>query len=375
MNTNEDREQLTLAAPTFGDEAAEALKGVLASGRLTDGPQVAAFEEAIAALSGTAHAVACTSATTALQLVLAGLDLGAGAEVVVADFTYPATGNAVIQRGGRLVLAEIDPKTWCIDPDALEALISPATSAVIAVDPFGLPADYERLEALTEQHGIPLICDAACSLGGAIEDRRSGSFGRASCFSFHPRKSLTTGEGGMVTTDDRALAGRLRRLRNHGSRREGWRAVFLEPGFNFRMSELQAALGLVQIPSFEEIVKRRRELAAALSAMLEDMEDVTPQGVPRGHRHAYQSYVVRLDEVHDRDRVIEVLRGRRIESTLGTYALHAEPAFAEHCGMKPGDLPVSWSTTTQTLALPLHERLLESDLERVATELRAALRA
>lgn len=364
---------LRLADPRFGDDALAAVGRVLASGHLTQGPVVEEFERAITGFCGVAHAVATTSATTAIELSLAALDVGPGDEVIAADFTYPATGNAVLQRGAALRLADVDPQTYCVDPAAIEALLTPRTKAVLTVDVFGLPADYRALEPLLAERGVTLVCDAACGLGGAIGERRVGAFGALSCFSFHPRKSLTTGEGGMVTTDDEALAARLRRLRNHGSERGDWRATFVEPGFNYRMSDLNAALGLVQVPHHADTVRRRGELAAGLTAALADLPGVRPQRVPDGVLHPYQAYVVVLDEQIDRDAVIGTLREQGVESTLGTYAMHAEPAFQRACGTRPGDLPASHALLERTLALPLHERLADADLARIANALRAAI--
>ncbi|MBA3302083.1 MAG: DegT/DnrJ/EryC1/StrS family aminotransferase [Thermoleophilaceae bacterium] len=356
--------ELRLADPRFGEDAVEALRGVLASGHLSQGPVVEEFERGVADFCGAAHAIATTSATTAIELALAAL--GVDGEVLVADFTYPASGNAVVQRGGTPVLLDVDPATWCLDPDALEAALTSSTQAVIAVDVFGLPADYTRIEPLLAERGVPLICDAACSLGGAIGERRTGTFGLMSCFSFHPRKSLTTGEGGMVLTEDAELAERMRLLRNHGGRRSGWKVEFVANGFNYRMSDLQAALGVVQLPGFAATVEKRGTLAWKLTGLLAEVEGVTPQGVPAGFRHPYQSFVVELDEGLDRDDTIERLRAAGVESTLGTYALHAEPAFQ-------GDCPRSRGAWQRTLALPLHQRLEPHDMETVADALREAL--
>ncbi len=361
---------LRLAEPRFGPDALAAIEEVLASGRLTQGPKVEAFEQAVAAFCGVANGIATTSGTTALELVLAALDIGPGDEVIVADFTYPATGNAVLRCGASLKLVDVDVETYCIDVGAVVSALSPRTAAVIAVDVFGLPADYAALEDLLVAREIPLICDAACALGGAIGARRCGSFGLASAFSFHPRKSLTTGEGGMVTTQDDELARRMRRLRNHGSERVGWRASFVEAGFNFRMSEVNAALGLVQVDSHLKVVERRRELARHLTALLTDVDGVAPQGVPPTHLHPYQAYVVTLDAAIERDRVIAELGSRGIESTLGTYALHAEPAFTAACGTRPGQLPRSHRLLQQTLTLPQHEHMRDGDVTRIATVLR-----
>ncbi len=296
---------IRLADPRFGADALEALAGVLATGNLTQGPVVAEFEAAIAAFCGAAHGVATTSATTALELTLAALDIGPGDEVLAADFTYPATGNAVLQRGASLRLVDVDPHTYCIDPAALEAALTPRTRAVLTVDVFGLPADYGVIEPLLRERDVTLVCDAACSLGGAIGERRTGTFGVASCFSFHPRKSLTTGEGGMVLTSDDALAARMRRLRNHGTERDGWRATFVEPGFNYRLSDLNAALGLVQVAGFADVVARRGELARGLSALLADVEGVSAQAIAcRATCHPYQAYVVTCDPRLDRDGLV-----------------------------------------------------------------------
>jgi dTDP-4-amino-4,6-dideoxygalactose transaminase len=364
---------LRLADPRFGGDALAAIERVLASGQLTQGPVVAEFERAVADFCGVAHAVATTSATTAIELGLAALDVGPGDEVIAADFTYPATGNAVLQRGATLRLADVDPETYCVAPEAIEALLGPRTKAVLTVDVFGLAADYAAIEPLLAERGVKLVCDAACGLGGAIGDRRIGAFGALSCFSFHPRKSLTTGEGGMVTTDDDALERRLRRLRNHGTERAGWRATFVEPGFNYRMSDLNAALGLAQVPHHAATVRRRGALAAKLTAALADVPGVRPQRVPDGTLHPYQAYVVVLDAGIDRDATIAALREEGVESTLGTYAMHAEPAFQRVCGTRPGDLPASRALCERTLALPLHERLDDGDPERIACALRSAI--
>lgn len=367
--------RLRLAEPTFGPEALEAIAEVLASGNLTQGPVVAEFEAAVGEFSGARHGVATTSATTALELALASLDVGPSDEVVAADFTYPATGNAVLQRGATLRLADVDPATYCIDVAALEAALTPRTKAVLAVDVFGLPADYTRIEPLLAERGITLICDAACSLGGAIGERRTGTFGVLSCFSFHPRKSLTTGEGGMVLTDDEVLAARMRRLRNHGTERAGWRATFVEAGFNYRLSDLNAALGLVQVPGFGDVVERRRELGAALRERLKGVDGVTPQAIPEGHRHPYQAFVVTCAPELDRDALVLALRKRGVESTLGTYAMHAEPSFQKACGVRRGDLPTSLALAERTLALPLHQGMADADIDIVGEALEAVIAA
>jgi perosamine synthetase len=368
---------LRLANPVFGEDALSAIGRVLASGHLTQGPVAAEFEEGIAERCGVKHAIATTSATTAIELSLAAHDVGPGDLVLAPDFTYPATGNAVIQRGAELRLLDVSPATYNLEPAELKrALEERPVKAVISVDLFGLPADYPAIEPMLAEHGVTLICDAACSLGGAIEGRRTGSFGAASCFSFHPRKSLTTGEGGMVTTDDDELAVRMRRLRNHGSERQGSRSSFVEPGFNFRMNDVSAALGLVQVPRHPEVVARRRALAERLTARLAPLQDVVrPQVVPEGYLHPYQAYVVTLADRIDRDAVISALRDLGVESTLGTYALHTEPAFAERGCVGPGGLTQSRALAAHTLTLPLHEHLKDEDVDVIVRALEQALDA
>jgi dTDP-4-amino-4,6-dideoxygalactose transaminase len=368
---------LRLANPVFGEEALEAIGRVLASGYLTQGPVVAKFEEGIAEMCEVKHAIATTSATTAIELSLAAHGVGPGDLVLVPDFTYPATANAVIMRGGEVRLLDVSCATYNLEPSELErALAERPVKAVVTVDLFGLPADYPKIEPMLAERGVPLICDAACALGAAIGGRRVGNFGSTSCFSFHPRKSLTTGEGGMVTTNDDELAARMRRLRNHGSERQGSRSGFVEPGFNFRMNDINGALGLVQVPRHPEVVARRRELAARLTERLAGLRSlVQPQAQPEGYLHPYQAYVVTLEERIDRDAVIARLRELEVESTLGTYALHAEPAFSNRDCVGPGGLPNSRALMDHTLALPLHEHLKDEDVEAVAGALERVLDA
>jgi perosamine synthetase len=368
---------LRLANPVFGEEALEAIGRVLASGYLTQGPVVAEFEKGIAEMCEVKHAIATTSATTAIELSLAAHDVGSGDLVLVPDFTYPATGNAVIMRGAEVRLLDVSPETYNLEPEEVErALAERPVKAVISVDLFGLPADYPTIEPMLAERGVPLICDAACALGASIDGRPVGNFGATSCFSFHPRKSLTTGEGGMVTTNDDQLAARMRRLRNHGSERQGSRSAFAEPGFNFRMNDVNGALGLVQVPRHPEVVARRRKLAGRLSERLADLRSVVrPQAQPEGYLHPYQAYVVTLDERVDRDAVIAGLRELGVESTLGTYALHTEPAYSGRDCVGPRGLPNSRALMAHTLALPLHEHLKDDDIDIIAGALERVLDA
>lgn len=363
------RPKLRLAEPKFGSEALEAVGGVLASGHLTLGPRVAEFERSVASELGVRHAIAVSSGTTALHVALAAIGIGAGDEVIVPDFTHPATGHAVLHQGARPVLVDVDPVTYNVQPAAVEASLSPRTRLVIAVDLFGLPADYPSLRRLLEPRSIPLLCDAACSLGAEMDGGSPTRYGVAATFSFHPRKILTTGEGGMVTTDNDALARRIVQLRNHGFDSSRFR----EPGFNYRMSDILAAIGSAQVPHLAQIVRRRNELARQLSARLETLDLIRTPVTPAGVRPTFQAYVAVLDERVDREQFIAALAERGVESTIGTYALHAQPSFQAACGTEPGDIPVSSMLAQRTVALPLHPGLSDDDIEVIAEAVREAL--
>ncbi len=362
-----------LADPRFGEEALDAIKDVLSSGHLTLGPVATAFEEAIAAQVGRQHAVAVSSGTAALHLALRAQEIGPGDEVIVPDFTHPATGHVVLHEGAKPVLVDVDRATYNVDAEALSRAISPRTRLVIAVDLFGLPADYPAIQPLVRERGIPLLCDAACSLGARVEERPAAQYGHAATFSFHPRKVLTTGEGGMIVTDDAGFAERLRRLRNHGFERTTGHPRFVEAGFNYRLSDVLAAIGIGQIHLLESFVQRRNELAAELTSHLERIPGIEPPVVPEGFRSAFQAYVVVLDEEVDRDGFILSLAEDGVEATVGTYALHAQPSFQRACGTRPGEVPTSWALNLRSVALPLHPRLTSEDVAAIAAAVRKGI--
>ncbi len=275
----------------------------------------------------------------------------------------------VLHRGARPVLVDVDAATYNIEPRAVEAALTPKTRLVIAVDLFGLPADYPALERLLEPLAVPVLCDAACSLGAELGGEASARRGIAATLQLHPRKIITTGEGGMVVTDEHALAQRLTLLRNHGFDSP----EFVEPGFNYRMSDILAALGTAQLPQLTEVVRRRNELARLLSEQLEPLDGIRTPATVAGFGSTFQAYVAVLDEDIDRDRFIAALSARDVESTIGTYALHAQPSFRSACDTKPGDIPVSWMLARRAVALPLHPRLMDEDISAVADAVREAL--
>jgi perosamine synthetase len=368
-----DRAPIRLVVPEVGDEELREIAEVFASGYLTQGPKVAEFEQAVAARVGVRHAVATTSATTALHLTLAALNIRAGDDVLVPDFTFPATANVVIQQGARPILVDVDLATFTIDPSDMEARIGPRTKAVIPVHSFGLSAQMDSISAVAGAHRLEVVEDAACAIGTTYGGRPVGGLGIAGCFSFHPRKAITTAEGGMVTTDDEALAARLRVLRSHGGLRSGNRFVFEEAGYNYRLSDVQAAMGVVQMRKLDRLIATKRRLAQSMNDRLAHIAELATPVEPPGSGHVYQSYVIRLDDRVDRDGVIQAMAAQGIETTLGTYALHAEPFFRRAYGYRAGDLPNSLRLARQTLTLPLYPGLTDGDLDRITESLEIAL--
>jgi perosamine synthetase len=364
--------RVPLAFPLTGDEEAEAVAEVLRSGRLTQGPRVTEFERAVAERVGVEHAFATSSCTTAMHLALVALGIGPGDEVLVPDFTFPATANVVLQQGATPVLVDIDLETYNVDPEQLERHVTSRTRAVMPVHLFGLSADMDPVLALARAHGLAVVEDAACALGATYRGSPCGSLGDLGCFSFHPRKVITTGEGGMVVTDSDALAERIERLRSHGGVRAGGRFRFEDVGFNYRLSDIQAAIGTVQMRRLDDLVGRRRALAGQLRERLAVIDGIEAPVVPEWDGHVYQAFVALVDEGIDRDGVIARLRERGVETTLGTYALQAEPAFA---GLAREPLPASQGAFTRTLALPLYPSMGEAEIDAVVDALGAALAA
>ena len=337
-----------LAWPDVGEAEAAAVAEVLESGQLTMGPKVDEFELGLAGACGTEHAVAVSSGTAALYLAVLALDIGPGDEVLVPAYTFPATANVVALAGAKPVLVDVDPETMNIDPVPLEA--GPKTKAIIAVDLFGRPA---RVDQLPE--GVTVLEDAAGALGASRQGRPCGSLGALACLSFHPRKIVTTGEGGAVTTDDAELAIDIRRMRHHGIEP---RADFeiAQPGLNYRLSDILCAVGIPQLARLDELLAARTRVAAGYTERLQDVVE-TP-AADEGDVHGWQAYVVQVDGAAEK---IRVLREQGIEAQVGTYALHRLAAYRDQ-----GDFPGASRVFERAIALPFHTRLSDSDLDRVA---------
>lgn len=357
---------LRLSAPSSGAEEVEAVAAVLATGHLTQGPKAAEFERLTAQYTSSAHAFATSSATTGLHLALVALGVRAGDEVVLTDYSFPATANVIAQLGAVPVFVDIQLDDYGLNPDLLDAAITARTKAVMPVHAFGLPANMDPILEVAARHGIPVVEDAACALGAEYHGRQAGTLGDLGVFSYHPRKIITTGEGGMVLTDDEDLAARIQVLRSHGAVRGSHYMSFVDAGFNYRMSDINAAVGVVQMGRLDGILAKRRALAKAYDEALAGVEKVSVPHVPSGRTHTYQSYVVLLDEDVDRDAVIDQMRARGIETTIGTYAMHLQPYFRSTVGASDEQLPQATRAHFSALTLPLHLGMSENDVSMVA---------
>ncbi|HZS25174.1 MAG TPA: DegT/DnrJ/EryC1/StrS family aminotransferase [Gaiellaceae bacterium] len=345
---------LRLAFPDLGEEELAEVAAVLETGQLTMGPKVEEFESLLAGAAGTTHAVAVSSGTAALHVGVLALGIGEGDEVLVPAYTFPATANVVALAGARPVLVDVDPVTMNIDAEDAARRVTPRTKAVLAVHLFGRPARLEELP------GLPVLEDAAGALGAEHRGRPCGSLGRLACFSFHPRKIVTTGEGGAVTTDDAELDERVRSLRHHGWSPSNSYDDMPLPAFNYRISDVLCALGIPQMRRLGELLAAREAIAAGYAERLEHLDVVLPRA-DEGDRHGWQAFVVQVDR---RDEVMAALRAQGIGCQIGTYALHRLGAYRGQ-----GPFPGADAAFERALALPLHGRLTEADLDRVATAL------
>jgi dTDP-4-amino-4,6-dideoxygalactose transaminase len=341
---------IRLARPDVGEEELAEIAAVLESGRLTMGPKVAELEELLAAACAVDHAVAVSSGTAALHLAILALELEPGAEVIVPAYTFPATANVVAVAGLRPVLVDVDPVTMNLDLERVAAAVGGRTRAVLAVHLFGRPLDWEALRAAVPE-SVVLVEDAAGALGARRRGRPCGSLGRMGCLSFHPRKIVTTGEGGAVTTDDDALAEAIRSMRHHG-----WRGTDLPAaGVNYRLADVLCALGIPQVRRLDELLAARTAVAAAYTERLEGIVE-TP-AAEEGDVHGWQAYVVRVDR---RDEILQGLRARGTEAQIGTYAVHRLSAYADQ-----GSFPGADEAFERALALPFHGRLTAGEIDRV----------
>ena len=364
---------IQLMRPNVDATALELVQQVLESGNLVEGVYVRELEQRVAAFVGVTHAIACTSATTALELSLRALGVGAGDEIIVPDFTHPATALAVMSVGATPVLVDVELESRNTSAALLEAAITPRTKVLIPVSIFGHPLDMDPINALARTRGLKVIEDSACSLGSEYDGRKVGALADISVFSFHPRKLFASGDGGLITTDSDTWAHAIEAMKHFGAGKgPDGSAAFVTWGSNFRMTELQGAVLVSQIRRIQEILDDRRAKAAVYDELLRGCEGVRPPSVACG-RSNYQTYAVYLERDGIRDRVMQELKARGIQTQIGTFALHLQPAFAST--RRGGSLDNSTRLYRNLLTLPLHHRLTPDDQAFVVGELGDVLRS
>jgi dTDP-4-amino-4,6-dideoxygalactose transaminase len=348
---------IRLAIPSIGEDDLSAVREAIASGYLVQGPRVAAFEKAMAEYIGTPHAIAVANCTCALHLALLALGIQPGDACAVTAYSWISTANVIELCGARAVFVDVEPDTFNMSPQHLAAVMEKENvKAVLPVHTFGQMADMTAIQSLCEKHSVPVIEDAACALGAALHGRQAGTWGDIGCFSFHPRKALTTGEGGLLTTADDALAGKLRALRNHGLDPASPTPDFIMPGHNYRLTEFQAAFGSTQLAKFPRILRARIEGAARYDALLQGTP-LTPPARMTGAEHTFQSYVTLLprETAPRRAELIRSARERGVEVQIGTIHMPLTTYYRQRFGCKPGDFPVTDDIAARALTLPLYE--------------------
>jgi perosamine synthetase len=365
----------------------DAVTSVLTSDWLTTGPRVTEFEHAFAQAVQVKDAVAVSNGTAALHTAMYALGIREGDEVIVPTMTFAATANCVLYRGARPVFADVDPGTLLIDPECVEALITPRTKAIIAVDYAGHPCDYDRLADIAEHHNLRLVDDACHALGGKYRNRPVGTLAELNTFSFHPVKHITTGEGGMIATDNPELARRMRLFRAHGiatdhRQREqdgSWVYEMIDLGYNYRLTDFQCALGTSQLKHLTAWVERRQEIARRYTSAFRDIPGVNPLAVRKDVSHAYHLYVVQFDPAvlknADRTCIFKALRAEGIGVNVHYIPVHLHPYYRDNLGTRPGQCPVAESAYGRIISLPMFPRMSDRDAEDVITAVGKVARA
>jgi perosamine synthetase len=373
----EDR-TLPLARPSVTEHEREHVLDVLHSERLALGPYLDAFEDAMAEQCGAEHAVAVSSGTGALHCIVSALDLEPGAEVLTTPFSFVASSNVLLYEDLRPCFVDIDPSTYNLDASRLEESITPRTEAILAVDVFGVPADWPALTALADEHDLVLIDDACEALGASVQGRPIGKWGDAAAFGFYPNKQITTGEGGCITTDDATLARRCRSLRNQGrSRQSSGRMRHDRLGYNYRLDEMSAALGYAQLDRLPPLLDRRAAVADLYREALSPLADDVARPVrPPGAERSWFVYVIRLRDhfaESARDQLMDRLQAEGIGCAAYFPAIHLQPYYRDQFGFAPGDVPVCEKIAARTLALPFYGTMTREEVDRVAQALADAL--
>lgn len=378
--------RLPITFPCFDHDEIENVQRCLDSKWVTQGPYTKQFEERFAERHQVKYALATTSCTAALHLATAALELKAWDEVIVPAFTWVTSAHCAEYVGATAVFADIDLSTFNLDPGAFEAAITPRTRAVVVVHLFGLSAAMNEIMAIARKHEISVIEDAACAVGTTYHGKPVGGFGDFGCFSFHPRKVITTGEGGMVTTEDEMLANRVSSLRNHGAAvgSPGPHAAPSKPytmgefktiGYNLRLSDIQAAVGCAQLGKLDRLLAERRRLADAYLNKLAEVDEIVLPTIPEGYGHTFQSFVMRLASasISDRNQLMEHLDAQSIQTRPGTHAVHRLGYYVQKYGIEPGAFPVAAQAEDTTITLPIFPGMTEAEQDHVVTQVKAGL--
>jgi perosamine synthetase len=365
--------RIPLSRPYIGEREEELVLEVLRSGRLSMGPAIERFEELFAERVGAPHAVAVTSGTAGLHLLCHGLGLGPGDEVITSPISFVSTANCFILEGAAPVFADVDPRTLNLDPAAVEAAITPRTRAIVAVDMYGYPCELDELRAIAERHGLALIADSCEALGAEYKGRVVGSQGVPAAFGFYPNKQVTTGEGGVVTThsDDEALL--LRSLRNQGRSYESRWFHHVRVGFNYRFTDLQAAVGIAQLEKLDEILTLRAAAAERYGELLAAVDVELPLGDDADHHRSWFVYPVRVPAELELEAVLERLAAEGVEAGHYVPCVHLQPYMRERYGFAEGMCPVAEDAGARSVALPFFTGIEPEDQERVVEALRSAI--
>ena len=361
---------IQLARPDISDADRRAVLAVLETADLSLGPTGPAFERAFADYVGASHAVACSSGTAALHMALLACGVGPGNVILTSPFSFIATANAIVMAGAEPRFVDIDESTLNITPEAARGALDDRVRALLPVDVFGLACDLPGFAALAEEKGIALIDDACEALGAEAGGRKLGAWGDAAVFAFYPNKQMTTGEGGMITTACEDVAGLCRSLRNQGRGAGGGWLAHERLGFNYRMADLNAALGRSQLSRIDELLARRRRVARWYAEALAGIPGILPPP-PAGPERSWFVYVIRLEDASRRDALLEHLRGHRIGCSNYFPPIHLQPYYRDRFGYCPGMFPVCERVAASTLALPFHTQLTEAEIARVAEVLAA----
>lgn len=368
--------RVPMSAPDIGPRERELINDVLGSSYLSIGPYIERFEAAFAAFVGTAHAVGVSSGTAGLHLCVVAAGIGAGDEVITTPFSFVASANCILYERGVPVFVDIDEASLNLDPNLVRGAITERTKGLLPVHVFGQPCAMDELQAIAQERDLVVLEDACEATGAEYRGKKVGAFGKAGVFAFYPNKQMTTGEGAIITTDDGEWASILRSLRNQGRDEMGTWLRHVRLGYNYRLDELSAALGLAQIERIEELLVKRERVAAAYGARLRELAGVEPiRAVPSTTRMSWFVYVVRLAPEIERDAVIDRLAEAGVPARPYFAPIHLQPFYRERFGYREGDFPVTERVAASTLALPFHANLSEHQIDYVVSALEAAVTA